>query len=119
MRDRILLFVVSCILGGLGALLGSILGNAAGRVGLFTGGVLGGLVGAFLSGVIALKRGWIGPERLRPTVLGATIGFFVAVLIATQTLGSPIGPILSTGLIGVGALLGAGRHRDARQALKE
>jgi hypothetical protein len=30
-------------------------------------------------------------------------------LIATQTLGSPIGPILSSSLIGFGALVGAGR----------
>ena len=112
MRDRVLLFAVSCFFGGSGAVLGSILGNAAGRVGLFAGGVVGGLVGASLSSVVARRLGWIRPERLRSTALGATLGFLVAALIATQTLGSPIGPVLSTALIGVGAVLGAGPHRD-------
>jgi hypothetical protein len=112
MRHRILLFIVACFLGGLGGVLGSIVGNAAGKNGLFAGGVVGGLVGASVSSLVARRRGWIRPERARSTAVGAAIGFLLAALIATQTLGSPIGPVLSTALIGIGALLGAGAHRD-------
>ncbi|MGQ0649304.1 MAG: hypothetical protein ACT4P7_17265 [Gemmatimonadaceae bacterium] len=112
MRHSVLLFVVSCFLGGLGGLLGSIVGNAAGRTGLFVGGVVGGLLGASTSGIVARARGWIPGQRAWSTGVGAAIGFLAAALIATQTLGSPIGPVLSTTLIGLGALAGAGRHRE-------
>jgi len=57
----------------------------------------------------ASRRGWIPPHRAMRTGVCAAIGFLAAALIATQTLGSPIGPILSTSLIGFGALVGAGR----------
>jgi hypothetical protein len=39
--------------------------------------------------------------------MGAAAGFSLAAAIAVNTLGSPIGPILSTALVGVGAVLGA------------
>lgn len=110
MRHRILLFIVACVLGGMGGILGSILGNAAGKNGLFAGGVVGGLIGASVSSLVARRRGWIRPEHVRATAVGASIGFLAAALIATQTLGSPIGPVLSTALIGIGALLGAGPY---------
>jgi hypothetical protein len=112
MRHRLLLFICSCVLGGLGGMLGSILGNAFGRTGLFAGGVIGGLVGAAGSGLIAGWRGWIPRNRTARTSTGAAIGFLCAAAIATQTLGSPVGPVLSTGLIGLGALVGAGRRRE-------
>jgi hypothetical protein len=38
--------------------------------------------------------------------LGATVGFACAVLIAVNTLHTPVGPILSTLLVGVGGLVG-------------
>ena len=112
MRHRLLLFFVSCFLDGLGGLLGSIVGHAAGNTGLFVGGVIGGLLGASSSGAVASGRGWIPRTATVRTSVGASIGFLAAALIATQTLGSPIGPILSTCLIGLGALVGAGRQRD-------
>lgn len=105
--SRVLLFVVASLLGGAGGVLGSILGNAAGKTGLFVGGVIGGLIGACLVGPIARKLGWIRPERARATAIGAAIGFLAAAAIATQTLGSPVGPVLSCALIGIGALVGA------------
>jgi len=107
MRPRFFLFVVSCLLGGGGGVLGSILGNAAGKTGLFVGGVVGGLVATSLTGVVARWRHWIPADRTWPTGVGAAIGFLAAALIATQTLGSPVGPILSTSLVGIGALLGS------------
>lgn len=112
MMRRTFLFVVACLLAGIGGALGSIVGHAAGARGLMIGGVLGGLLGATASAFVARSRGWIGPPRLRRTAAGACIGFLAAAAIATHTLSSPIGPVLSTLLVGVGALLGAGQDRD-------
>ena len=109
MRRRLLLFLVSCLLGGAAAVLGSIAGAAAGKIGLFAGGVLGGLVGAVASTALAQRWRWIPPEAARATVIGTAIGFLAAAVVATQTLGSPVGPILITSLIGIGALAGAAR----------
>jgi len=105
---RVLLFVVSCVLGGLGGALGSIVGNAFGTRGLWAGGVVGGLLSAPLAARIAVWRGWIAPQQYWPTAAGAGIGFVAAALVAVNTLSSPIGPVLSTALIGVGALVGRG-----------
>lgn len=102
-----LLFVVSCVLGGFGGAVGSIVGHAGGPKGLWVGGVLGGLAGCVGAAALARSRKWIAPTQFAMTALGATIGFLLAAGIASKTLGSPFGPILSTALIGIGALVGA------------
>ncbi len=112
MIRRVPLFLTACLLAGIGGVLGSIVGHAAGARGLMIGGVVGGLLGATESAFLARSRGWIDKARLHRTAAGACIGFLAAAAVATRTLGSPIGPVLSTLLVGLGALLGAGRHRD-------
>lgn len=107
MRPKVLLFVSAMILGGLGGMLGSMLGNAFGKNGLFVGGVIGGLVAAILTGRIAAARKWVPSSGWRHVAIGAALGFLAAVAIAVNTLSSPIGPVLSTILVGVGALIGA------------
>jgi hypothetical protein len=62
---------------------------------------------------IALWRHWIVRSQFWPTALGAAVGFGVACAIAVNTLSSPIGPILSTLLIGAGAVLGSLRAPSA------
>jgi len=101
------LFIASCLLGGVGGAAGSMIGHAFGHRGVFIGGVVGGFVGAILVGRLAAWRGWIAREQSWGTTLGAAIGFLAAAFIATKTLSSPIGPILSTLLIGTGALIGS------------
>ncbi|HEX2723926.1 MAG TPA: hypothetical protein VHM24_13505 [Gemmatimonadaceae bacterium] len=54
--NKILLFVVMCILPGAAAVGGSILGNAFGKTGLFVGAVIGGLIGVTAGTRIALSR---------------------------------------------------------------
>lgn len=107
MRAKLLLFITATILGGLGGLLGSIVGNAFGKTGLFAGGVIGGLLASVAAGKVAAGRRWIAPSAWSTVSIGAGIGFLLAAFIATRTLSSPVGPILSTALIGTGALLGA------------
>jgi Mg/Co/Ni transporter MgtE len=111
-KPRIALFVVACLLGGFGGVAGSILGHAFGKTGLWVGGIIGGLLMSIATARIALWRRWIAPSQLWPTTLGAAVGFLLAAAIAVNTLSSPIGPILSTLLIGLGALAGSMRVRS-------
>jgi hypothetical protein len=112
MTRRILLFVVACALAGFGGVVGSILGHAIGPKGLLVGAIVGGILGSVSAAAVARARGWIAADRFTATALGASGGFLAAAAIATHTLGSPVGPILSTLLVGLGAVLGAGRYRD-------
>lgn len=107
------LFIVASLLGGAGGAVGSILGNAAGRTGLFVGGVVGGILAAVAAAGIARWRRWIDPSRMWSTAVGGAVGFIAAALVATNTLASPVGPVLSTLLVGSGALLGAGWRRGS------
>jgi hypothetical protein len=75
------------------------------------GGVLGGLIGAVGSVAIARRQAWITASQFTTTSAGAALGFLAAVAVALNTLSSPIGPIMSTTLVGAGALLGAALTR--------
>ena len=100
------LFVLACILGGLGGLVGSILGGAFGQTGLFIGGFVGGVAIAPLTAKLALWRRWIVAAQYWSTAVGAAAGFLLAATIAVNTLSSPVGPLSSTLLIGLGAVAG-------------
>jgi len=110
-RSRVLLFLTAVVLGGLGGFIGSILGNAGGKRMLFVGGFLGGVLIAPLTARIAVWRGWVARDRAMWTAIGAAVGFILAASIAINTLSSPIGPVLSTMLVGIGAVLGAGKQK--------
>jgi fructose-specific phosphotransferase system IIC component len=104
---RVWLFLAMWIVGGVGAAVGSMVGHAFGSRGLFIGAIVGGLLAVALIAQFAAWRGWILKSQRGMTSLGAALGFLLAALIATRTLSTPIGPILSSLLIGAGALLGA------------
>jgi hypothetical protein len=105
---RVSLFFVSTIVTGAFAAIGSILGHFSGsHFGVMLGGAFGGLFGAVLSTRIAVRLRWIEQRVFYPTTFGAEIGFLAAAFIAAKTLSSPIGPILSSLLIGIGALVGS------------
>ena len=105
--NRLALFITATILGGFGGFLGSVLGGSIGRGGLFAGGFIGGVLFAPLTAVVARKRGWIDHTRVWTVAAGAAIGFLSAATIAVNTLSSPVGPVLATMVIGLGALAGA------------
>jgi hypothetical protein len=98
---------MTCFIGGAGGVVGSILGAYFGRLGLFAGGLIGGVVFAPMSAKFAMYRGWIEPRQYMPTAGGAAIGFLAAALVAMNTLSSPVGPVVSTSLIGLGAIAGS------------
>jgi hypothetical protein len=99
-------FIVICFLGGLGGFIGSVVGAAFGQRALFVGGFIGGIAVAPFLARVALWRHWISARQYWPTTIGAALGFVAAAMVAVNTLSSPVGPVLSTSLIGVGALLG-------------
>ena len=101
------LFVAASIIGGLGGFAGSIVGAAFGKHALFAGGFAGGVLISPLTAWIATRRRWITTKAFWPTAAGAAVGFLAAAAVAINTLSSPIGPILSTALTGVGALVGS------------
>jgi hypothetical protein len=108
-----LLFLSMCILGGAGGALGSMAGHGLGPAGLFVGGIAGGLLFVVAAGFLSERQHWIGrPQRLW-AILGGGFGFVLACIVALATLASPIGPILSTLLIGAGAVFGALVGRSA------
>ncbi len=81
------------------------IGAAFGQHALFAGAILGGIAGAAGAVRFAEWRGWVPRERRGRVIGGAVLGFVVAAIIATQTLSSPVGPGLSSLLIGAGAVL--------------
>jgi peptidoglycan/LPS O-acetylase OafA/YrhL len=110
-RKSMLLFVLVCALGGFGTFLGSILGNAFGKTGLYTGAIIGGTVGVAAATKIAVRRQILGPKRYWPATFGGVLGLLLAAIIATNNLSTPVVPLASILLIGLGAVFGASaRH---------
>ncbi len=107
--QRVLLFLTMCIVPGFGAALGSIVGNAFGKTGLFVGAVLGGLIGVTAGTRLASWRGWI-PRPSAPRVyVFSAIGFLIAALIAGNNLWTPLIPVAATCIVGIAAVIAAGR----------
>ena len=105
---KALLFVVSVIVTAVSAVIGSMGGHFFGsHLAVMLVGTVGGLIGASVSGRLAVARDWITGAQYLPTTIGTAIGFLAADFIAAKTLSSPVGPILSTFLIGIGAVVGA------------
>jgi hypothetical protein len=110
---RFRFFITMCLLGGIGGFLGSVIGAFFGSRALFVGGFIGGILIVPISARVALWRRWIAPAQYWTTALGAALGFIAAATVAVNTLSNPIGPVLSTALIGVGALVGSRRREEA------
>ena len=100
-----LLFLTTWLLGTVCAVGGSMVGAGFPEHALFIGALLGGAIGCIVAVRLAVWRGWVAREHRGRVTFGALIGFVIASVIATQTLSSPIGPGLSSLLIGVGAVL--------------
>lgn len=96
---------------GLAAVVGSILGNALGTRGLQVGAIVGGVLGVLGAVAAAGRLGWLPRGESGGAIVGALIGFAAAAAVTLTNLHTPIIPVLSCGLVGVGALLGAGVAR--------
>jgi hypothetical protein len=109
------LFLLTCGVSGLLTVLGSIGGHAFGRTGLSVGAVLGGIIGIALAGLIARRLRLIDHRSYVPTVIGGTVGYIVAAVIAVNNLHTPVVPILSVSLVGLGAVAGSLTRRNKLQ----
>jgi hypothetical protein len=114
MRHGLRLFVFFVATGGFGAFAGSVAGAAFGKRGLFAGGYVGGVIAVLAAAWLAERFAWIRPDQRTGTAVGGAIGFIAAATIAINTLSSPVGPVLSTLLIGAGALAGRALSQRAR-----
>ena len=103
----VFLFLLGCVLPGLGGAVGSVLGHRFGATGQWVGGIAGGLIASVAVAWGAAKARWIPPARRTGTALGTAVGFLIAAAIAVRTLSSPVGPVLSTLVIGIGAMVGS------------
>jgi hypothetical protein len=115
LRD-LYLFLLVCLLAGSLTVAGSVLGHAMGPTGLFVGAVIGGFAGVGLAVWLATRIGFLPPANLPSALIGGCAGFIVAAIIAVNSLWTPIIPLASIALTGVGALLGKaiGQRRAAR-----
>src|SRR6516162_7626564 len=101
-------FIALVIAAGIGAAVGSAVGSLITHRVLFVGGTVGGLVGICLGAWLSARMNWIPRHGTAAVAAGAIVGFGCAVLITVNTLHTPVGPMLSTLLVGVGGLVG--RH---------
>ena len=110
-RKSLLLFLLVCGFGGVGTFLGSVVGHFFGTVGVFSGAIIGGVVGVFVATRIAVNRQILGPKRFAAATIGGILGLILAAEIATRNMSTPVVPLASILLIGLGAVVGAAsRH---------
>jgi hypothetical protein len=111
-RKGALLFIMVCLLAGIGLFVGSVLGHAVAKTtGTNAGAIIGGIIGVVAGTKIANVRGILGSKRLWPAMIGGILGLTLAAIIAVHHMDTPVVPLASILLIGLGALFGAGsRH---------
>jgi hypothetical protein len=101
------LFLLTVLLGTVGGAFGFAMGSpvvaGGGLVGAF---VLGGL---FVVGAVYLasRWNWIAPHQRPWSIVGALFGFGLSCMAVLATIMSPIGFVLSSMLMGAGAVMGA------------
>jgi hypothetical protein len=103
---NVLLFLIVCGLAGVCIFLGSVLGHSLGKVGLFSGALIGGIIGVAVAVWLATRFGLLDRTNSGVTFLGGVVGFILAAVIAVNNLHGPLIPMVSVGLIGLGALVG-------------
>jgi len=101
------LSLLMIFLGGAGGAIGSMAGNVLGKGGVIGGGVVLGSALVVAAGFLGTRWGWISHAQRLWSILGGVFGFLLAVVVTLATLSSPVGPVMSTLLIGTGAVLGA------------
>jgi hypothetical protein len=105
-RKHIWLFLLVCGMNGFLTVLGSMLGNAFGKTGLFAGAIVGGIIGIALAGLTAHGLRLISQTSHTSTVFGGILGFIIAAVITVNNLHTPVIPMLSVSLVGLGAVVG-------------
>ena len=100
------LFLVVCFLTGVGILVGSVVGHTFGGMGLFLGAFIGGGLGVLVSTWLATRLTLMERAVYGAVALSALAGFVLASGIAVMNLHTPLIPLLSISLVGLGAIAG-------------
>ena len=109
------ILIVSWLTAGLGAVVGSIIGGGVGRAGLFIGAGIGGMAGVAAGTALLKAIGWLAVADRHGALIGGWGGFAIAIPFAVLNLDTPITPVISCALAGIGALFGIGVARGVRQ----
>jgi O-antigen/teichoic acid export membrane protein len=110
-RKSLILWGLVSFLAGLFGFLASVLGHFVGGHGVSAAGLIGGAIGVFAGTQIARRRGILSAKRYLPATIGGLLGLILAAIIAVNHLHTPVIPIASILLIGLGAAFGAAsRH---------
>jgi hypothetical protein len=115
-HTNILLFVIVCFLSGAGTVLGSVLGSRLANA-LFVGAIVGGILGILAASWLATRLGLIERSHFVAAAAGAMIGFALAGAVAVTNLHTPLIPLASITLVGLGAVAG-NRYLSGAKALK-
>src|SRR5258706_3980915 len=105
-QKNISLFLIVCFLSGVGILVGSVLGHSVGSNGLFLGAILGGSLGVLASTWLAIRFNLIERSTYGAVAMSGLVGFALASGIAITNLHTPIIPLMSVALVGLGAIVG-------------
>ena len=71
------------------------------------GAVAGGVLGLLGALAMAVRFAWLPRDRARGAFLGGLSGFALAIAITLTHMHTPIIPVPSCSLVGIGVLLGA------------
>ena len=105
-HKNISLFLIVCFLSGVGTLVGSVLGHSLGGNGLFLGAMVGGSLGVFASTWFAIRLHLIERASYGAVSGSSFVGFILASILTVTNLHTPIIPLVSIALIGLGAIAG-------------
>jgi len=104
LRD-LYLFLLVCLFAGFLTFAGSVLGHAMRQTGLFVRAVIGGFAGVGLAIWVSTRAGFLPKANYLPALIGGVTGYVVAAVISANSLWTPIIPLASVALIGVGSLV--------------
>jgi hypothetical protein len=105
-HKNISLFLIVCFLSGVSTLFGSVLGHSVGGNGLFIGAIVGGSLGVLISTWLAMRFNLIERSTYGAVAISGLVGFLLASGIAVTNLHTPIIPLMSVALVGLGAIVG-------------
>ncbi|MFN2602257.1 MAG: hypothetical protein ABR582_05810 [Gemmatimonadaceae bacterium] len=110
-RKSLILWGLVSLLAGLVGFLASVLGHFLGENGVSVAGIVGGAIGVFAATQVARRGGILSARRYWPATIGGLLGLILAAIIAVNHLHTPVVPIASILVIGLGAVFGAAsRH---------
>jgi hypothetical protein len=113
LKRKVIIFVLVSVSSGIFAVIGSILGGSLfGQMGLFIGALVLGILSVVVNTLILYRVRWIGLPELYRSMTGGVIGFLLAAVLAvsgSRAFNSPVVPVLSVMLVGIGVLLGLRR----------